>query len=307
MHFSRAKLDIPDITVVGVHGGANPPDQRSGMDAQVETDLEVAGSVAPKAKYRIYFAPSNNEPAFVAAVDRAVADHVSVTNICWGLPESAWTPRMLNLMNGALRRVAAVGITVMAATGDHGVTDGVKDGARHVDFPPSSPYFLAVGGTFLRMVGGHSAMETAWSGSGGGESRFIGRPSWQADLSVSPRNPGRAGRLIPDISAYAHPTRGCKVVVDGNVARIGGTTIAAPLVTGLVADLNQQEGRNLGYITPTIYRELGRAGVLTPVTSGDNSADGVTGYKARPGWNAVTGWGVLDLKKLTRQLANTRK
>ena len=54
----------------------------------------------------------------------------------------------------AFQAAAAMGITVCVASGDNGSSDGVSDGADHVDFPASSPYALACGGTSLQAAGG---------------------------------------------------------------------------------------------------------------------------------------------------------
>jgi len=43
-------------------------------------------------------------------------------------------------MNAALQDAANLGVTVTAAAGDGGSSDGSTDGKLHVDFPASSPY-----------------------------------------------------------------------------------------------------------------------------------------------------------------------
>jgi len=42
-----------------------------------------------------------------------------------------------------------LGVTVCAAAGDDGTGDQEQDGNAHVNFPASSPFVLALGGTML--------------------------------------------------------------------------------------------------------------------------------------------------------------
>ena len=64
-----------------------------------------------------------------------------------------------------------LGVTVAAASGDNGSSDGVNDGLAHVDFPASSQYVLGCGGTRLVEAKGGAAIksEVVWNdGSKGG-------------------------------------------------------------------------------------------------------------------------------------------
>ena len=63
----------------------------SGADAEVELDIEVAGTIAPGATIAVYFAP-NTEQGFIDAINVAIHDQnaPSVISISWGAPEDAW-------------------------------------------------------------------------------------------------------------------------------------------------------------------------------------------------------------------------
>jgi kumamolisin len=106
------------------------------------------------------------------------------------------------------------------------------------------------------------------------------------------------GRGIPDVSAVADPKTGYQAFVDGRWIVVGGTAAATPLWGGLVALLNQGTGRNLGFLNPQLYREVGSAQILREITEGNNGKAGLAGYSAGPGWNAVAGWGTPDGQKL---------
>jgi kumamolisin len=96
----------------------------------------------------------------------------------------------------------------------------------------------------------------------------------------------------------ASPKTGYAVLIDGQKLVLGGTAASTPLWAGLIALLNQGLGRNLGFINPVLYSKIGPSGALRAVTKGDNGIHGVEGYSAGPGWNAVTGWGTPDGRKL---------
>ena len=104
----------------------------NGPDGEVMLDIEVVGAVATGASIAVYFAP-NTDAGFLDAVSTAVHDTIrkpSVLSISWGGPESSWTPQAMTAMDQAFQAAAALGITVCAASGDSGSSDGVSGGAR---------------------------------------------------------------------------------------------------------------------------------------------------------------------------------
>jgi kumamolisin len=232
-----------------------------------------------------------------------VANHPSVLCISWGKPESVWSPSITRTLNQAFHEASTLGITVVSGTGDGGVTDGIEDGGAHIDFPASSPYVLAVGGTRLVRSGGRITSEIAWNdraggATGGGVSVLFLRPDWQSAVNVPARTDGKTGRGIPDVSANAAPASGYLVYIDGQVTQVGGTSASGPLWAGLIALINQGVGHNIGYINPLLYKKLGPNGVLRDITEGDNGADNVRGHNAVSGWDASTGWGSPSGRKL---------
>ena len=120
----------------------------------------------------------------------------------------------------------------------------------HVDFPASSPYALACGGTRLEGTGSTIASETVWndgpnSATGGGVSDNFPLPSYQVNAHVPKSiNPGHfVGRGVPDIAGDADPESGYKVRVDGSDIVVGGTSAVAPLWAGLIALIQPETGQ----------------------------------------------------------------
>lgn len=282
-YFQSIGVKLPTVTSVSVDGGRNAPTRDpDGPDGEVMLDIEVAGAVAPGAHITVYFA-GNTDRAFMDAISWAIHDKVGVISISWGGSESQYTGAALRQFNAILAEAAAVNITVTVASGDNGSSDGVNDGKSHVDFPASSPYVLACGGTSLTASNGAITSEVVWDdgdqggATGGGYSGTFAVPSWQASSGTF------TGRGVPDVAGNADPNTGYQVLVDGQPTVVGGTSAVAPLWAGLVALLNQSLGRNVGFINPVLYAA---PSALDDIVSGNNGA-----YQAGPGWDATTGLG----------------
>jgi kumamolisin len=70
-YFKELGLLSPKITAISVDGARNHPGGEA--DGEVVLDIEVAGSIAPKAKVAVYFAP-NTDKGFIDAINAAVHD-----------------------------------------------------------------------------------------------------------------------------------------------------------------------------------------------------------------------------------------
>ncbi len=304
--FSGAGIPTPSVTAVGVDGAQNAPTgQPDGPDGEVELDLEVAGSVAPGARLAAYFAP-NTDRGFLDGVTEAIHDasrRPSILSISWGGPEPSWTPQALSALDSAFQDAAALGVTVLAAAGDHGATDGTPGGVLAVDFPASSPFVTGCGGTHLTLGGVTIEEETVWNdlavgegATGGGVSQVFGPPAYQSGARVPLSPAGTPGRGVPDVAGDADPATGYSVYIDGAPTVIGGTSAVAPLWAGLVARLNPTRPSPLGFLNPAIYA-LAEAGGFRDITEGNNG-----GYSAGPGWDPCTGLGSPNGAKLARLL-----
>jgi kumamolisin len=211
----------------------------------------------------------------------------------------------MQAMDHAFQDAATLGVTVCCASGDDGSSDRVTDGRAHVDFPASSPYALACGGTCLEGAGATITRERVWTENGhgetgGGVSDVFALPAWQVGAGVPPSaNPGgRSGRGVPDVAGDADPLTGYQVLVDGKPFVIGGTSAVAPLWAGLIALLNQRLGHPAGYLNNILYNLPKTAGAFHDILTGDNGA-----YSAQVGWDACTGLGTPDGAKLLSVLS----
>jgi len=242
-------------------------------------------------------------------------------------------------LNTALQAAVSRGLTVVAASGDIGAAAYQCDlysaltgtppanPARGVLLLASDPFVLSAGGTALTAShAGAWISETAWGlasgnpgnaggsfqASGGGFSELFARPSYQAGV------PGiGAARGVPDVSADASDRTGVAVVFRNGtqdmVQSHGGTSASAPIWAALIALADQYAGRHLGLVNPAIY-QIARSPryhqAFHDITTGNNTVrfppTTVTGYRAAPGWDPVTGWGSPDAQVLIPLLARTR-
>jgi kumamolisin len=306
-YFKAQGIKKPKVTSVSVdHGKNHPTGDGNGPDGEVMLDIEVVGAVAPGAHIVVYFTP-NTDAGFLDAITTALHDEKhkpSVISISWGGPESTWTAQSLTSYDQAFQSAVALGVTVIVASGDSGSSDGVSGGGNHVDFPASSPHVLAAGGTHITVTDGKITAEAVWNdganggAGGGGVSAVFALPSWQQGLQVTATGVGRTAltkRGVPDISGDADPESGYVVRVDGSNTVIGGTSAVAPLWAGLIAIINGQNSKPVGFANPTLYKNLG---AINDVTQGNNGT-----FEAASGWDAATGLGSPNGSKIAALFA----
>ena len=296
-YFGKAN---PTVTAVSVDGGRNhPTGDPNGPDGEVLLDIEVAGSIAPGSKIAVYFAPNTNK-GFLDAVSSAVHDTTrkpSAISISWGSAEDGggYSSSVLSSFNQIFQAASLLGVTILVAAGDNGSSDGVSTG-NHVDFPASNPWVTACGGTTLTAPDMHTIQnETVWNdgaqggATGGGVSTVFPVPAYQQGLQATlstNKTQALTGRGVPDLAGDADPNTGYNVLVDGQSFPIGGTSAVAPLMSGLVALLNQELGKPVGFWNPQLYQAIGTT-AFRDITSGNNGT-----YAAAKGWDACSGLGV---------------
>jgi kumamolisin len=322
-YFKKIGQPAPDIKVIGLDGITSDPSADPDSTTEVMLDVDVVGALGAGARIAVYFS-TFDEKGLVDALGKVVEDSTndpSVVSISWGWAENEsdgssvlWSQGAIDHCNESFLAAAHLGITVCVSTGDDGAEAQIKDGRAHVNFPASSPYVLAVGGTTLHVAkdakGHEKITEVVWndgpgSGTGGGVSDDTPVPSWQAGKVPVSINPGHfAGRAIPDVAANADPQTGYLTMSGGKLNIVGGTSASAPLWASLIVRINALLGARVGNFNALLYSTIGPAGTLRDITSGDNDTDGLLDghYQAGPGWDACTGWGSPNGAELLKAL-----
>jgi kumamolisin len=334
--------DVTAQTADGMSAGNSPWNADifpgPGPDIEVALDIEVVVSVAQQAAVVVYFA-SNSEQGWVDALSLIATDtgnDSSILSISYGWPELeaygylytenprpwpfAWSQQAFNQVTQWFQLAAAIGMTVLAASGDFGSDCHEHDGNAHVWYPASDPGVISCGGTRVNSIS--PLTEGTWNDSsgvtGGGISYLAGPVAWQAGAAVPPSvNPDHhQGRGLPDVAGNASPASGYTLWFYGQPTTspytanlnkpfglIGGTSAVAPLYASLIALINATLNTRVGWLNPTLY-DLGGTSVFRDINDGVSNAvswqnaDGTIGaspgYTSRPGWDACTGWGSID-------------
>ena len=169
------------------------------------------------------------------------------------------------------------GVVYLASAGDSGW------GAA---YPSSSPNVISAGGTSIpRDANGNFLGENCWWGSGGGISQVEPRPSYQNSIQ------GIVGnyRGTPDLAADADPFSGVPVVANGAWEIVGGTSVASPLLAGIVNASNTFRTSNQTELGQ-VYGEYAAA-TSTYLTYFYDVTVGSNLYSATIGWDQCTGVG----------------
>lgn len=276
----------------------------SEKNEETTMDLTLMGAQVPASDIYMYIAKDAKFSNFALAFNQMVVDnHAAVMSVSWGLCERGTGRLIMKTENAIFKQAAAQGIALFASSGDDGAYDCKQKKLNwDVDFPSSSPYVTAVGGTTMHHSDGVRQSESAWSGSGGGISRYWKRPKWQSGKGIDDGDM----RVSADVAMSADPWTGYSVLYEGKYTQIGGTSASSPTFAALWGLAVEGSGRRLGVANAHIYR-LGRSSdygkVFYDVTSGANGAGRGPGYKAEPNWDHATGWGAPNGEALVNYLS----
>ncbi|CAI8831970.1 pseudomonalisin [Burkholderia ambifaria] len=280
---------LPPVPVSVINVGSPSADTSANTEWSLDSQT-IVGMSGGVRQLNFYVAPSFAWSNMALAINRAVTDNTArVVNMSIGGCEN-WAPTAA--IDTLFELAVAQGQTFAVSSGDSGSVAYGCSGTS-VQYPATSPYVVAVGGTSLYTNGnGSYAGETAWDGSGGGISGIEPIPSWQSNV---PALKGRFFRGMPDIAFDADPYSGAQVVVGGQLQIVGGTSLSAPLFAATWARmLSGGCAASLGFAAPTLYSaQATTPSIFRDVTNGSNGA-----YSAGSGWDFVTGWGTPNVSAL---------
>ncbi len=313
---------------------------------QFETSLDVewAHSIAPGAKIVLVLGPNNGLSSLDAANLFAIENGLgNVISNSFGTTEVSLLdgdPAELVVENSISELAASLGISQHVSSGDSGdslALDNAAFGINSVSVNANadSPFVTGVGGTSTFLDSKNNIeLQTGWGtnitaiafgtaapppplvptvplgfqgGAGGGTSAFYAKPAFQDRL------PGKF-RLVPDISMNADPQTGVELILtpDGNLADgtfvfvAGGTSLAAPMFSGVWAIANQQSaaegGHSLGQAAPLLYQLSNGAITDVNVNPLDTLLD-VSGFIFNPPTAPVS---FQSAPALAQPLENTR-
>ncbi len=273
------------------------------FDVEEQLDVESSFDMAPGAHQLVVGGDSCNNGDFglqgLFNADLAVLGgnghhpRASIASNSWESGDESQPVSLTNIEHAFLLRAAAEGVGMYFSAGD----------GSGAESPSTDPLAVSVGGTTLGIGKTDNRLfETGWStgasfrsgkrlkwifcceagASGGGASLLWKEPGYQKRVvpAVLAKGPGNRGpsRVAPDISADADPFTGFAVGLlsfdppaapSFSLSDIGGTSLAAPLVAGIVAAAQQGQHKAFGLINPAIYKLAGTSAIhdARPLTS----------------------------------------
>ena len=265
----------------------------AGWYGEETLDVEAVHAVAPASNIVYVGAESCYDDDLLDSLGKIVDGHLAdIVSNSWGDIEANQTPDLAAAYDQVFQLGAIEGIGFYFSSGDNG-DEVANTGTKQVDTPANSAWVTAVGGTSLAVGKGDTyKWETGWgttratlsddgkswtdfpgaytSGAGGGTSATVKQPFYQRGVvpsALAKANGKQAMRTVPDISAIADPNTGFLVgqsqtFPDGTQKydeyRIGGTSLASPVIAGIQALAQQQRGGHpIGFANPAIYDRYG--------------------------------------------------
>jgi subtilase family serine protease len=270
------------------NGGAiaNDPSAGSGWNLETSLDLEWAHAMAPDAKLILVESEDVQFSSLSQAVDMAgqkvQAAGGGVVSMSWSFFDTADSPigdSYRQQFDNILKSYDKV--TFVASSGDWGV----------VEYPASSPYVIAVGGTQLeRDDNGSFVRESAWNDSGAGLSAYS-RPPFQNGIASIPSD----RRGIADISAIADSNKGGIEILTNSMGRIGvsGTSVATPIVAGLILNARSRPNQSFKGTSEQQAAIYGNLKTLAQTVFNAISVGwcGLSHFQCKSGWNFCGGVG----------------
>ncbi|MGW4490821.1 putative Ig domain-containing protein [Streptomyces sp. NPDC004376] len=250
------------------------PANDKGWAGEEALDIDMVSAVCPNCNIILVEANSPTDANLGAAENEAVALGAKVVSNSWGGSEDS----SQTTLDTQYFKHPGVAITVSSG-----------DSAYGAEYPATSQYVTAVGGTALTTASNSRGWsESVWKtnsseGTGSGCSAYDPKPAWQTDT-------GCAKRMEADVSAVADPATGVAVYDSyggSGWAVYGGTSASAPIVAGVYA-LAGTPGAS-DYPAKYPYSHTGN---LYDVTSGNNGSCSPSYFcTAGSGYDGPTGWG----------------
>ena len=263
--YGLAKTTLNVITMQGAT-------YNSGWAMEECLDVQMIHTIAPYATIYVIEAKSASLDDMISAIQYANNLNINIISMSFGTSEFLTQSSYAKYFNNP-------NICYVASSGDN----------NNVEFPSSLQTVLCVGGTTIEYNNDNTIYTSAWSDAGCGISKFVSKPSYQSKIGKTNY------RNCCDLSLVANPNSGVSVCYDNKFYEVGGTSISAPLMSGILAIANQlrknnnksvlttssnQNGNVLKYIYTTLYANstLYKNNFVDVVIGTDGKYTSVIGY-----------------------------
>jgi hypothetical protein len=312
-----------------VNGTAPCCSTEATMDAEwITATANSFGNPSNTAQVHVYVSSTWDLGNMLAGVNQAGQDGLArVLSMSWGAAEDDFGSGYMNSFHYAFNQLIGQGWTIVVAGGDAGSTTDCR--TVSVSYPASDPDVTAVGGTNLETSQNGYSYENVWTGGtydcvnndgggGGGCSNFFTAPGYQVMPACS-----NGRRSVPDLALNADWVNSPQnIYYDGSWYQDGGTSVAAPEMSGFIAQenayllyvqslvgntcgpYNSAACSPVGTVNTFIYSEgdwrLAPHYPFYDITQGCNNNDitqkyGLQYFCAAPGYDLASGWGSANM------------
>jgi len=274
------------------------------FNIEEQLDVETSYDMAPGANQLVVGGDSCNNGDFgnqglfdadIVTIDGTPGNHhhplANISSNSWGPGNDSQPAILTNIMHAYLVRAAVQGVGMYFASGD---SSGVET--------PDDPFAILVGGTSLGIGKNNQRLfEAGWSSgfsglrhgkwspavesgaTSGGPSLIWAQPGYQHGvvpkaLATAPGNRPGLVRSEPDLAADADLFTGFATGIMTFPKNkppkfveltVGGTSMASPLVAGIIADAQQGQHTAFGFTDPVLYQLNGTPALhdILPSTS----------------------------------------
>lgn len=247
--------------------------------------------------------------AFADLIDSYTTEtRPKVVVVTWSGVENWFHRDQAKTMCETVQKLTSLGVTVMAVSGNGGVSNGNEcPQSFHPLYPVSCPYIVTVGATqgfrpevmAFKQEGSNKIYH-----SGSGFSNLYSTPDYQATqvaaykavIGTQRGHYNSSGRSYPDMAAYG--SFNMRYQADGAPFHFGGTTASVSIAASIIALTNDKRSKAgmgpIGFAHPALYKTM-----LNDITDGGSyyCGNSTFGFAATPGWDAASGQGAptLDL------------
>ena len=288
MDYFSSRFNLPKCNLQVYNLGRNTFNSNWAIESTL--DVQWSFAINPNSKIILVEARSNNFNDMSAAIIFANKLNPDIVTMSWGQHDLGNNPSWTNICNNKKT-------CYLAASGDSNI----------LAFPSVTPNVMSIGGTSLLLDDNNEILlEKPWALSGSGFSKSFSKPNYQPILSSNNSNK----RMGPDICSVGDPKTGVLIVANKKPYRIGGTSVSAPIIAGIISLAIQHRLNNKksplttipnlsNSIQPLLYNQSIYNDCFNDIITGSSGTNTAT-----KGFDLATGLGSIKCDSLINNLFN---
>jgi subtilase family serine protease len=294
-------LPKPNITIYNLGSNTNT---NTNWDYEANLDVQMCYTINPYSVIRVVESKSAAMNDILSAISYANNKNNFANKTCTDIMSMSFGTQDVGGFSNLKTYFNNSNICYLAASGDNG----------YPSYPSTTPNVLSVGATNLQLNSNNTKNnETLWNSSGCGYAATFAKPAYQIGNNTN-------NRSVPDICEIGATESAVIVWINENPYAMGGTSVSAPIASGLLSllvqsRLNIKNSHSLTTIQNTsassvkqiqklLYNNANYAQFFYDITSG-NSGNIQSGYfTSTIGFDIASGLGVMNINNIINTLKN---